>query len=385
MQMKPEMKKPMTYMLIILAAILGVFFLYKGVTKLIENYFFASNKNPVMTVSTAKATMSTWQSEVKAVGSLRATLGVNITAQLGGMIQTISLTPGAFVNKNDVLVQQNANSDIAQLHALEANAELARITFERDKSQYQIKAVSKQQLDSDEQNLKSLRAQVAQQAAIVAKLTIQAPFNGQLGISKVNPGQYLNPGDTVVTLQRLDPVYVDFYLPQQNLKLLKKDLEVNLTVDAYPDQVFIGKITTINPLVEVGSRNVEVEATLRNPNFQLVPGMFANVSVLVGKSQNYITIPQTAVSFNPYGDIVFIVKEKGKDKKNKPILYVNQVFVETGERRGEQVSIIRGLKVNDEIVTSGQLKLKNGTFITINNAIQPPNLILPDLPDEHGG
>lgn len=375
------MKKPMKIMLISLSILFGLIFLYKAFGNFMMKRYFATHKNPIVTVSTAKVVSTSWQPRIQAVGSVRAILGVNVTAQLGGMIQNIYFTPGTTVTQGTLLVQQNADPNIAQLHVYQANAELANITYQRDKAQYKVKAISKQQLDSDEQNLKSLEAQVAQQKAIVAQLSITAPFTGRLGISKVNPGQYLNPGDTVVTLQKLDPIYVDFYLPQQFLARLQMGQTVKIVSDTFPKETFIGKITTINPLVEKDNRNVEVEATLANAQFKLTPGMFVNVEVMAGNPKSYLTVPQSAISFNPYGDIVYIVNQPKKDKKETPT--VHQVFVTTGESRGDQITILTGLKEGDVIVTSGQLKLKNGSHIAINNKIQPPSDPAPLLSNEH--
>jgi membrane fusion protein (multidrug efflux system) len=384
--MERTMKKRMTVMLIAVGVLFGAIFLYKGVSAFLFSRYIANYEPPPVAVSTMTLTRAKWQPELKAVGSMRAVLGVNVTAQLGGMIQTIYFTPGSMVTRNAVLVQQNADPDIAQLQALKANAELARITYERDKAQFKVRAVSKQQLDTDEQNLRSLRAQVAQQAAVVEKLTIRAPFTGRLGISRVNPGQYLNPGDTVVTLQRLDPIYADFYLPQQALAELEVGQSVQLTTDTFHHQVFTGKITTINPLVDAATRNVEVEATIDNPKNLLTPGMFATVNISISKKLSHLTAPQTAISFNPYGDLAFVVKNTGKkDKKDKPILIANQKFVMTGETRGDQVAILQGLKEGDVIVTSGQLKLKNGTRVVINNKVQPSNDPNPQVSNEHEG
>ncbi len=375
--------KPMVIMLIILGILFGSIFIYKVFMGFMMKRYFASLENPTITVSATQVKYSNWENRYKAVGSTRAVVGVNVTAQLAGMIQQIYFTPGMSVKQGMILVQQNADTDIAQLQALQANAELARITFERDKAQYKVHAVSKQQVDTDEQNLKSLRAQVAQQSATVEKLTIRAPFSGRLGISRVNPGQYLNPGDAVVTLQQLDPIYVDFYLPQQLLSELRVGQQVSMVTDTFPDKKFAGKITTINPLVDTNTRNVEVEATIANPKLDLSPGMFASVEVRTGKSVSYLTLPQTAVTFNPYGDIVYIVKEKGKDKSGKPILAVNQIFVTTGATRGDQIAILKGLKEGDTIVTSGQLKLKNGSLVTINNTVQPADSEDPKLSNQH--
>jgi membrane fusion protein (multidrug efflux system) len=379
------MEKPFFKMLVIVGIVFGCLFGYKGFKAVMMNWFLASESAPVMTVSTTKAVYSTWVPELKAVGSGSTVLGVNITAQLGGMVQTIYFKDGDTVKKGDVLVQQNADPNIALLHSLQANAELARITYERDSKQYKVKAVSKQQVDSDLQNWKSLIAQVDQQQAIVQQLVITAPFDGRLGISNVNPGQYLNPGDTVVTLQSLDPIYIDFYLPQQALSQLKLDQAVTATIDAFTGKVFNGKITAINPIVDTSTRNVQVRATFENPEQLILPGMFANVSVITDAHQDLLTLPQTAISFNPYGSIAYIVKETGKDKNNAPILTANQVFVTTGDSRGDQIAVLTGIKAGDEIVTSGQLKLKNGSHVAINNKVQPSDNPNPSVPNEHGG
>jgi membrane fusion protein (multidrug efflux system) len=347
--------------------------------------FFSTMKDPTYTVSTMVAKYEIWKPQIKAVGSTRATLGVNITAQLGGMIQKILFTPGAMVNENDVLVQQNADPNIGQLHALQANEELARITYERDKKQYQIKGISKQQLDSDLQNWKNLQGQVEQQKAIVQQLTITAPFTGKLGISNVNPGQYLNPGDTVVTLQRLDPIYVDFYLPQNQLTNLAVGQDVDIILDAFPGKTFTGKITTINPVVEKSTRNVEVEATVPNPDNLLLPGMFTTVHINRDIEEKLITLPKAAVTFNPYGDLVYRVTKTGDAKDGKPIYKARQKFVTVGASRGDQVSILSGLDEGDEVVTSGQLKLKNGSIVAINNSVQPSEQAAPKVTNQHNG
>jgi membrane fusion protein (multidrug efflux system) len=304
---------------------------------------------------------------------------------LAGMVKTIYFTPGMTVNQGDMLVSLNIDADVAQLHALQATAELNKLTYNRDKAQFAIKGVSKEVVDTDAANLKNTTALVEQQVATIAKKVIRAPFKGRLGISMVNPGQYLNPGDSIVTLQQLDPIYVDFYVPQQELANLAVNQSVNVVNDTFPGKTFHGVITTINPLVDTVTRNVEVEATVANPDFNLVPGMFSTVQVNTGKPQRFLTLPQTAVTFNPYGDVVFIVKEdeKEKDKKGKPVLTVEQTFVQEGDSRGEQVAIIKGLSEGDQIVTSGQLKLKNGYQVTIDNSVVPTDNPAPTLRNEH--
>ncbi len=379
---KTKMRKRMLIMLICVGIVLGCIFAYKVFTAIMIKRYLVTLKSPTITVSAMQAEYSLWQPKLTASGSVRAIKGMDVTTELAGMVQKIYFTPGTSVEEGTLLVQLNADSDIAALHALEANAELAQITFERDKAQYAIHAVSKQTLDVDAGNLKNLRAQVAQQAATVAKKTIRAPFTGRLGVSVVNPGQYLNPGNAIVTLQSLDPIWVDFYMPQQALAHLRAGQTVTVTSDIFPGQTYTGKITTINPAVDVNTRNVQVEATVANPKYELTPGMFAVVDVVTGEPQNFITLPQTAISYNPYGNIVYLVKETGKDEKG-PILTVTQIFVTTGETRGDQVKILQGLSEGDTVVTSGQLKLKNGSRVVIDNSIQPPNNPVPHLPNEH--
>lgn len=375
------MKKRMIIMLICIGALLAAVYAYKiFINHMIKNFIAA--QSDIATVSTTKVAYSLWDSKLTAVGSVRAIRGVNVTTELAGLVQKIYFTPGASVNQGDLLVQLNADSDIAALHALEAKAALAVTTYNRDKKQYAIHAISKAVLDNDVGNLKNLNAQVAQQAAIVAKKTIRAPFAGRLGISAINPGQYLNPGDAVVTLQALNPIYVDFYLPQQNLAQLQVGQAVIVTTDSYPNEKFTGKITTVNPLVDDTTRNVKIESTVANPTNHLIPGMFATVEIITGQPQRFLTLPQTAISFNPYGQLVYIVKQTGTDAKGNPILIANQSFVITGQTRGDQITVLEGLKEGDTVVTSGQLKLKNGSQVSINNSVQPNNNPAPVLPNE---
>lgn len=377
-----ELHRRMRIMLIGAGILFGGIFLYKGITGLLFKHFMASQSH-VVTVSTMKVDYSEWDSRLQAVASLRAIRGVNVTTELAGMVRTISFVPGSITNAGTVLVELNTDPDVAQLRALQASAELADITYRRDKKQLAIKGVSKEVVDTDAANLKNLLAQVDQQAATIAKKIIRAPFTGRLGVSAVNPGQYISPGDTVVTLQQLSPIYVDFFVPQQQLVELKVGQAVVLDSDAVPGKKFTGKITTINPVVDTSTRNVEIEATLDNAQQELVPGMFGTVTVETGKPQRFLTLPQTAISYNPFGDIVYIVNKSPAKKKGKDKLTVMQIFVKTGETRGDQVAILDGLHAGDEIVTSGQLKLKNGSEIAINDSVVPSNNPAPSLPNEH--
>lgn len=380
-----NLSKPMKIMLLVVGILFGGIFAYKSFMVIMRNMYFAANKIPTETVSTTVAAYSPWQPTLKAVGSLRAITGVNVTTELAGLVTKIYFTPGAVVEQGTLLLQLDADTEIGQLQSLRAQAELAKITYERDKKQYAVNAISKQQLDSDLYNLQNLEGQVASQAATVDKKTIRAPFTGRLGIRDVNLGQYLNTGDTVTTLQALNPIYADFYLPQQALSKLKVDQTVNIKSDTFPGKVFTGKITTIMPLVDQSTRNVEVEATIDNPDLELTPGMYITAEVVTGADQDQLTLPITAVSFNSYGNIVYIVQKGETDKKGNPILTVKQSFVTVGETRGDQVTITEGLKEGQTVVTSGQLKLKNGSHIAINNSVEPNADSDPAVTNDHRG
>lgn len=368
---KEDMKSKMKWMLLILGILFGLIILWKGFVAIMMKRGFASMSSPTITVSAMKAGYAEWGQHVKSTGSLRAIYGVNVTTQSAGMVTHIYFKPGDFVKQGTVLVQLNADSQIGQLHTYQANAELDRIIYYRDKLQYQARGISKAQLDSDYQNWMAAIGQVELQTATVAKLIITAPFTGRLGICNVSPGQYLNPGDNVTSLQTMDPIYIDFYIPQQQLPLVKINQAVTVTSDSYPNKTFYGKVSTINPIVDNGSRNVLIEATIANPNYELQPGMFALAEITYGTPAKLLTLPQTVVSYNPYGDLVYVIREgkvKGKDH-----LIAKQVFVKVGDTRGDQVAILSGIQAGDVIVTSGQLKLRNGSPVAINNTLQPAN------------
>ena len=375
------MTKRMLIMLgCVLLLIIGLAFgKYLQIKQLIAN----APKQGAQTVSTTKVTSVEWQPQLASVGTVAPFRGVDVTSEIAGLVREIKFKSGDTVKKNDVLFVLNADSDIAQLHALEAAAELAAVVLKRDEAQLAVEGVSQAQVDADKADLKSKRALAEQQAALVAKKAIRAPFSGRLGITAVNPGQYVNPGDKLVSLQTVDPIYVNFFVPQKQTAMLKVNQNLNISSDAFPGVKFIGKVNAINPVIDASSRNVQVQAKLSNEKQQLLPGMFANVSLDVGTKGNYITLPQAAITFNPYGSTVFVVKAGDKkDDKGNATLVVSQVFVETGATRGDQVAITKGLEVGQEVVTSGQLKLKNGTQIIVDNSVTPANDANP-TPQEH--
>jgi len=352
---------------LLLAAIVG-FNLWKA--NLLEG-IRKKNAAPPQTVSAASAQFTDWQPEVSAVGSMRAVRGVDVTTEVTGLVRSLRFKSGDDVKAGQILVELNADPEIAQQRALEAAADLSATVFERDKEQYDAQAISKAQLDADAADLKNKRAQAAAQAALVAKKIIRAPFDGRLGITLVNPGQYLNTGDKIVTLQAVDPIYVDFKLPQQQLSLIATGQAVNLTTDSYPGVKFVGKINAIDPRVDASTRNFQAEATVPNGDRKLLPGMFTRVGVVAGDAKRYLTLPQTAITYNPYGATVFVAQKKqgGSDKD----LVAQQSFVTLGPTRGDQVAVLKGVQEGDLVVTSGQMKLVNGAPLIVDNSVLPAN------------
>lgn len=365
--------KRMIIMLIAVAVIFGAivgFNMFR--TKMIKQ-FLATQGAPPQTVTTMVAGYEDWQPQLSAIGTLRAVRGVDLAFEVSGRVTQINVTSGQEIKAGEVLIKLYDADDQAKLRQLEANAELARIQLARTQKQLQVAAVAQSQYDTDFAAAKSLEAQVAEQKALIVKKNMTAPFAGRIGIVTVNPGQYANPGDKLITLQQLDPIFIDFYLPQQELGRLKVGQPVLARSDAYPDVAFVGRITAIDPRVDANSRNVHIEAAFSNSERRLVPGMYATVGVQTSGPERHITLPQTSVTVNPYGDTVFIAEEQEKDADGKPVLQAKQVFVTLGAKRGDQVAVLSGVEEGQTVVTSGQLKLKNGTRILVNNEVLPSN------------
>ncbi|MBP0595775.1 efflux RND transporter periplasmic adaptor subunit [Paraburkholderia sp. LEh10] len=372
MTTKRPMTKRMIIMLICVGVLLGALVGFNLFRAHMLKKFMASNAVPPATVTAAVAGYQTWQPQLAAVGSLRAVRGVDVTTEVAGLVREIAFSSGQEVKAGQVLVRLNDDSDRAQLASLQAAAELAQTVYKRDKAQFDIQAIAKAQLDADAADLKSKKAQVDQQAALVEKKTIRAPFAGRVGITTVNPGQYINPGDAIVTLQAIDPIYADFYLPQQQLGQLQVGQAIVVDTNAFSNRTFDGKIRSINPRVDSTTRNVQIEATVDNRERKLLPGMYANVKIDAGTVQRYLTLPQTAITYNPYGATVFVVKPGAqKNAQGKVMPVAQQVFVTPGPTRGDQVAILKGIGEGAQVVTSGQLKLKNGTPLVIDNRVLP--------------
>ena len=390
---RPKQRKRLIIVIVavvILFALLIGFNTFKGI---MIGKFMKSMSNPPQTVSTMTAAYQEWQPHVEAIGNVRAVHGADLAFDVAGLVESVDVNSGADVKKGQVLVKLVDADDRAKLDALEATAQLAKLTADRSKQQLAVQAISKAQYDTDMANLKSAQANVAAQQALVDKKTLRAPFVGRIGIITANPGQYITVGNTVVTLQQLDPVYVDFTVPQSSLDELKIGGNVQVTADAFKDKTFTGKVTASDPKVDLATRNVGVEATVANPDKLLVPGMFTKIAADSGATRRYLTLPQTAISYAPYGDTVFVVHEgtpperdaNGQPVKAKapadangpkggqkgPSHYVQQVVVTVGPTRGDQVAVLSGIKQGDVVVTSGQLKLRSDTPININNKVQP--------------
>jgi len=372
----------MFFMLLFVVILFGAVFGWKAIKTHIRNKEVAAHMNPTMTVSAMVAKSSVWSPDIDVVGSTRTVKGVNVTTEQGGLVEHIYFTPGMFIKKGTLMVQLDIRPDVAKLHALEADAKVADITYRRNQKQYRIGAISQETLAQDEGNYERTKADVVEQKAVIAKKTIRAPFNGKLGISLINPGQYLNPGDAIATLQTLNPIYVDFFLPQQNSFDVKIGQTVDVKVDAHPKITFSGPITTINPIVGAETRNIEVEATLKNPKYWLLPGMFVDVTVKSRLHPSFTTLPQMAVAFNPYGDIVYTLTDTGKKEKGKKVYKADQNFVTIGKTRGDQVQITKGIKAGQLIVTAGQMKLKNGSLVFINDAVKTADNPNPTPPEQ---
>jgi len=372
--------RPMILMIVVVLVIVAIIV---GVKFTQISALIAQSKVPLpaAVVTAMPAQFSDWQPSVSAVGSMKAVRGVDVTTEVGGIVRTLGFKPGQQVPAQTLLVQLNADSDIAQLHSLEATADLAVIVLKRDKAQLAVNAVSQAQVDTDSADLKAKLAAAEQQRALVEKKAIRAPFAGRIGITSVNPGQYLNPGDKIATLQTFDPIYIDFNVPQAQLEAISIGQAVSVTADGLSNQTFAGKITTVDTQFDSTTRNVTVEATVENPKQSLVPGMFARAVVQSGATQRYLTVPQTSVTYNPYGTTVFIATTT-KNDKGEDLLTAAQTFIKTGPTRGDQVAILSGVKEGDQVITSGQMKLKNGSPVQIDNRAAPLNDAAP-TPQEH--
>jgi membrane fusion protein (multidrug efflux system) len=332
-------------------------------------------------VTTAVAQTQVWESTLSAVGSLVAVQGVIIAAEMTGKVVRIAFEPGSMVRAGDLLVQQDTSAEEAELRSAEATAGLTKLTFERARRLLAEGTFSQAEYDNADAEHKQALARVDNIRAVIAKKTIRAPFSGLLGIRLVNLGQMLSPGDEIVSLQSLDPIYANFSLPQQQLPRIRPELKVRVETVALPVEVIEGTITAINPQVETATRNIMVQATIFNGNRRLRPGMFVNVTVLLPEKNTALVIPATAVLNAPYSDSVFIIETDASERKGPPGKVVRQQFVKLGERRGDFVAVIAGLKEGETVVSTGVFKLRNGQAVSVDNTLAPAFKLSPTPQD----
>jgi len=375
------MKKRLILMLVIVGVVFFLIFGFGTFRNIMIGKFLATLPFQPQTVATIKAPSTAWQPSMNAVGSLVAINGANISAEVAGIVDTIKFQSGDNVPAGALLVTLRPNNDNAVLAELQATADLDRVNYQRDVKQLKADAVSQATVDSDQAALQSAVAQVQAQQALMAEKQIKAPFAGTLGIRQVDVGQYLAAGTEIVTLQQLNPLFVDFYVPQQALAQITVGQKITVQIDAFPGQNFPATISALNSAIDAATRTVQVRATLANDKLLLRPGMFATVNIPVGQAEQYITLPQAAITYNPYGDTVYTVAQ-GTGADGKQELIAAQKFVQIGDTRGDQVAVLKGIAPGDEVVTAGQLKLRNGASVVVNNDVQVSDSPNPNPPNE---
>ncbi len=364
------MKKRLFIAIILLCGIAGIL---GGIKYLQIDRMTAQGKQsmPATTVTVADVTQMRWESRLTAVGSLKAVQGVTVTAELTGKVDRIAFKSGAFVETGDLLVQQDIASAKAQLRAAQATLALSRANHDRAKELRSEQVVTQAAYDQALASLRQARAEIDRVQAIIDKKTIRAPFAGRLGIRRIDLGQIIKEGDPIVSLQSLDPIFVDFLLPQNQLSQLAPGLGVRVTADVLAQATVTGQITAINPQVEADTRNIRIQATLRNEDEKLLPGMFVNVEVLLPEKTPVLAIPATAVLYAPYSDSVFIVEAGQTETNESPDMHLRQQFVRLGPTQGDFVSVREGLAVGQKVVRTGVFKLRNGQKVIIDNKLAP--------------
>ena len=375
------MLKRMVIMLVLMAVVVaGLGFVkMKQFEAMAEQ--FAAMQPPPEAVTTVIAMPEEWPSTLNAIGTVAAVQGVTVSADLPGIVERIAFDSGKRVQKGDVLVALDTKQEQAQLAGAEAQLQLARLNHERLAGLVKQDAVSRAEYDAAAAAHTQAEARIREIRATIERKTIRAPFAGVLGIRQVNLGQYLTGGDPVVALQSLDPVYVNFNVPQQDAAALRAGRTVRVTANEKGDAAFTGRISAVDAVVDETTRNVQVQATLANPGGTLRPGMFVQAQVMLGEARQVIPLPASAVNYAPYGDSVFVVADM-KDPEGRTYRGVRQQVVTLGPSRGDQIAVLSGISARDEIVTSGVFKLRNGAAVQVNNAVQPGNNAAPAPEDK---
>ena len=369
---KTQMKSNLGTMGMAVGGLIALIVLIVGIKGLqIGKMMSAPRVMPPTTVSSATVKEEDWAPTLSAVGSISAVQGAVVSSELAGVVSQIAFENGGTAKKGDLLVHLDASAEEAQLKSAEADLELARADLQRSRDLVGRKVISKAELDAAESKFKQKEGGVEQMRSMIAKKTVRAPFDGQLGIRQVNVGQMINSGQQVVQLTSLDSLFADFALPQQYLGQLKPGLEVHVTTDALPGRVFDGKVTAINSMVDSSTRNITLQATLENPDHALRPGMFAKAEVALPQKHKTLVVPGSAISYAPFGDSVFVIEKKKDEKTGKESEVIRQQFVRVGEARGDLGAITQGLKAGETVVSTGVFKLRNGMTVTINNDLAP--------------
>jgi membrane fusion protein, multidrug efflux system len=365
------MAKRMILMLAVMVVVIGGIIGFKLFGRHMMNVALASQRPAPVTVSTAEARELTWEPSLHAVGTFAAIQGIMVSAQLDAPVTKIAFESGAVVKAGDLLVQQDVSTEQAQLAAAEAAAALGRLSLERARQLREQGSNAPIELDTAVATFDQAQANVAAIKSVIEKKTIRAPFAGRLGIRQVNLGQFVRSGAAIVPLHALDPIYFNFSLPQQNAGRVTQGQAIGVTIDAFPGDVFTGTVTAVNPNVDDVTRTLQFQATLKNADARMQPGMFGSLEVRLPTSDRVVTLPLSALVYNPYGDAVYVVQKKGSGTE------VRQQFVTSGAKRGDQVAITKGVTAGDVVVTSGQLKLRNGSAILVDNTVRPADSATP--------
>ena len=381
---QPKRKRARGAVFKVILALVALFLLIAGIKALQIVTMVSAGKKmvpPPTTVTSTDVQKGDWQPMLTAIGSISPVQGAMISAELAGTVAEIDFKSGALVKKGEVLLKLDASAEKAQMRSAEADAELAKNDLERARGLAERKVISAAELDAVQSRQTQKRAAVENMQSAIDKKQIRAPFDGTAGIRAVNPGQVVKVGDPLVSSQALGQVFVDFSLPQQQLADVKPDLPVKVTTDAIPGREFEGKLTAVNSSIDPTTRNVSLQATLDNQDEALRAGMFARVRVLLPQKKSTLFIPATAVSYAPYGNSVFVIEKKSDEKTKEENLILRQQFIRTGETRGDFVAVTEGLKANEQIVSTGVFKLRNGMSVVVDNTLAPKSEIAPKPAD----
>jgi membrane fusion protein (multidrug efflux system) len=368
----------------VIAGLVGIFLIIVGIKAAQMWTMISAGKKmvpPPTTVTSVDVKQADWQPMLSAVGSISPVQGAMISAELAGTVAEINFQSGSLVKKGEVLLKLDASAEEAQMRSAEADLELAKNDLDRARGLSESKVISAAEFDATKSKYAQKKAAVENMQSIIDKKQIRAPFDGTAGIRAVNPGQMVKVGDPLVSLQALGQVFVDFSLPQQQLADVKTGLTVKVTTDAVPNREFEGTLTAVNSSIDPTTRNVSLQATLDNQDNTLRAGMFGRVKVFLPQKHPILFIPATAVSYAPFGNSVFIIEKKSDEKTKQASLILRQQFIRTGETRGDFVAVTDGLKANDQVVSSGVFKLRNGMNVVVDNKLAPKSEIAPKPAD----